>query len=267
LDCRVTPCAIVTGAGTGIGRATAHALAEDGYAVALVGRRQKPLEEVAGELPEAAVLAADVGDPAAASAAVTGAVERFGGVDVLVNNAGVGESAPVLEETLERWEETLRVNLTGAFLMTQLALPHLVERRGSIVNVASVNGVLAGPGWASYCVSKAGLIMLARCVANDYGRAGVRANAVCPGWVRTPMGDDDMDIVARRHGTDREGAYSLVHAAHPLGRPARPEEIASVVAFLASAASSYVTGAAIMVDGGTTVVDPSATAHRAEPAA
>jgi meso-butanediol dehydrogenase / (S,S)-butanediol dehydrogenase / diacetyl reductase len=264
LDWRVTRCAIVTGAGTGIGRAVARAFAADGYAVALLGRRPQPLGDLATELPVAAAFPADVGDPAAARAAVASAVERFGGVDVLVNNAGVGESAPILEETLERWESTLRINLTGAFLMTQLALPHLVERRGSIVNVASVNGVLAGPGWTSYCVSKAGLIMLARCVANDYGRMGVRANAVCPGWVRTPMGDEDMDVVASRHGTDREGGYRLVHSAHPLGRPADPEEIAAVVAFLASEASSYVTGAAIMVDGGTTVVDPSATAHRAE---
>lgn len=263
----MTRCAIVTGAGTGIGRAVSRAFAADGYAVALVGRRLQPLEELAHELPSALAVSANVADPSAARAAVAAAVERFGGVDVLVNNAGVGETAPVLEETLEGWESTLRINLTGAFLMTQLVLPHLIDRHGSVVNVASVNGVLAGPGWTSYCVSKAGLIMLARCVANDYGRDGVRANSVCPGWVRTPMGDEDMDLVARRHGTDREGAYRLVHAAHPLGRPAEPEEVASVVAFLASAAASYVTGAAIMVDGGTTVVDSSATAHRAEPPA
>jgi meso-butanediol dehydrogenase/(S,S)-butanediol dehydrogenase/diacetyl reductase len=199
---------------------------------------------------------ADVTSPGQAAGAIAAAVERFGGIDVLVNNAGVGDSAPLLDESLERWEKTLRINLTGAFLTTQLALPHLIERRGADVNVASINGVLAGPGWTSYCVSKAGLIMLARCVANDYGRQGVRANAVCPGWVRTPMGDHDMDEMGRAHGIDREGAYELAHRQNPLGRPAEPEEIAYVIAFVASPRAAYVTGATVMVDGGTTIVDP-----------
>ncbi|MEA2440895.1 MAG: meso-butanediol dehydrogenase / (S,S)-butanediol dehydrogenase / diacetyl reductase [Thermoleophilaceae bacterium] len=258
------PCAVVTGAATGIGRATALALARDGYAVALLGRRAGPLEEVAAELRErgaAAIVAqADVTSPEQASAAIGATVERFGGVDVLVNNAGVGDSAPLLDESLERWEETLRINLTGSFIATQLALPHLIERRGAVVNVASVNAVLAGPGWTSYCVSKAGLVMLAKCVANDYGRKGVRANAVCPGWVRTPMGDGDMDEVARARGIDREGAYARMHRQHPLGRPAEPDEIADVIAFLASPGAAYVTGATLMVDGGTTVIDPTAEA-------
>jgi meso-butanediol dehydrogenase/(S,S)-butanediol dehydrogenase/diacetyl reductase len=143
---------------------------------------------------------------------------------------------------------------------TQTTLPHLLERGGSIVNVSSINGVLAGPGWTSYNVSKAGLIMLAKCVATDYGRRGVRANAVCPGWVRTPMGDHDMDEVGKAHGIDREAAYALSHRKHPLGRPAEPEEIADVIAFLVSEGSAYVTGATIMVDGGTTAIDPSAEA-------
>jgi len=204
---------------------------------------------------------ADVASSEEAAAAIDVAVENFGGIDALVNNAGVGDSGPLLEESLQQWEETLRSNLTGAFLTTKLALPHLIERRGAIVNVASVNGILAGPGWTSYCVSKAGLIMLARCVASDYGRQGIHANSVCPGWVRTPMGDHDMDEVARTQETDREGAYARAHKQHPLGRPAQPEEIADVIAFLASPAAAYVTGATVMIDGGTTVIDPTASAY------
>ena len=249
----------MTGAATGIGRATALAFARGGYAVALVGRRAAPLEQLAAELREdggdAIACHADVASPEEIAAAIEATVDHFGGIDALVNNAAVGDSGPLLEELLERWEETLRINLTGAFLTTKLALPHLIERQGAIVNVASVNGILAGPGWTSYCVSKAGLIMLAKCVASDYGRQGIRANSVCPGWVRTPMGDHDMDEVAKAHGTDREGAYASAHKQHPLGRPAQPEEIADVIVFLASLAAAYVTGATVMVDGGTTLVD------------
>jgi NAD(P)-dependent dehydrogenase (short-subunit alcohol dehydrogenase family) len=258
-------CAVVTGAATGIGRATALAFARDGYAVALVGRRAAPLEQLATELREsggdAIAFPADVASPEEIAAAIDATVERFGGIDALVNNAGVGDSGTLLEESLEQWEETLRINLTGAFLTTKLVLRHLIERRGAVVNVASVNGILAGPGWTSYCVSKAGLIMLAKCVASDYGRQGIRANSVCPGWVRTPMGDHDMDEVAKAHGTDREGAYAWAHKQHPLGRPAQPEEIADVIVFLASPAAAYVTGATVMVDGGTTLVDATASPY------
>jgi NAD(P)-dependent dehydrogenase (short-subunit alcohol dehydrogenase family) len=246
-------CAIVTGAGSGIGAAVARRLSADGHGLVLVGRRRESLDDVAGGLTSAEVVTADVGEPADCERAVAAAVERFGGVDVLVNNAGVSD---------EGWDRTLRINLTGAHLMTQAALPHLLARGGAIVNVASINAFLAGPGWSAYCVTKAGLVMLTRCLATDHGPAGLRANAVCPGWVRTPMGDADMAEVGRLQGTDVEGAYALVHRGHPMGRAAEPEEVAAAVAFLAGPDASYVNGVALPVDGGTMAVDPTAIAFR-----
>jgi NAD(P)-dependent dehydrogenase (short-subunit alcohol dehydrogenase family) len=250
----------VTGGGSGIGLATARRLAADGHAVVVTGRRPEPCEAAAAELEAAGHAAravpADVGEPEDVERAVASAVEEFGGIDLLVNNAGVGDAAAVGEETLEGWERVMRANLTGVFLMARAALPALIERRGSVVNVSSVNGFLAGPGWAAYCTSKAGMIMLTRSLANDYGPRGVRANCVCPGWVRTPMGDADMDEVARARGVDREGAYTLTNAANPMRRPAEPEEVASVISFLAGPDAAYLNGVALPVDGGATVIDP-----------
>jgi NAD(P)-dependent dehydrogenase (short-subunit alcohol dehydrogenase family) len=203
------------------------------------------------------VVPGDVTDPAHAVALVGAAREAYGGVDTVVLNAGIGDSLPAGDESLERWTGTLDVNLTGAFLTTRASLPALVERRGSIVAVSSVNAWRAGPGWASYSASKAGLVMLMQSVARDYGPRCVRANAVLPGWVRTPMGDADMDELAARRGVDRAAAYALSHEHVPLRRPADAIEVAEVVAFLASDAARYVTGAAIPVDGGASVVDVS----------
>jgi meso-butanediol dehydrogenase/(S,S)-butanediol dehydrogenase/diacetyl reductase len=255
-------CAIVTGGGSGIGLAAARRLAADGHNVVVSGRRASACEAAAAELEAAGhaalAVAADVGDPGGAERLAAAARERFGGIDVLVSNAGIGDAAPVLEETIEGWERVMRTNLTGAFLIARAALPALIERRGCVVTVSSVNGSLAGPGWAAYCTSKAGVIMLTRTLAADYGPLGVRANCVCPGWIRTPMADADMDEVARARGLDREGAYRLTHVDNPLRRPGEPEEIAAVISFLAGPEASYVNGAALPVDGGTSVVDPTA---------
>ena len=251
--------ALVTGAGTGIGAAVAHRLAADGLAVALVGRRPEPLQRTAGEIEarggRAAPVPADAGDPAQVDRAVADAVAALGGLDVLVVAHGVGGSAAVGDETPEGWDAVVRTNLTGAFLVARATLPHLVERGGAIVTVASTNARVAGPGWASYCASKAGLAMLTASIANDYGPRGVRANCVCPGWVRTPMADEDMDEIAAGWATDREGAYRLTSSSTPLRRPADPDEIAAVIAFLAGPGASYVNGATIPVDGGAMIVD------------
>jgi meso-butanediol dehydrogenase/(S,S)-butanediol dehydrogenase/diacetyl reductase len=250
--------ALVTGGGTGIGAAIADRLATDGYGVCITGRRREPLDAVAAQTGALAV-PGDTGDPAAVESAVAAAKDAFGRLDVLVCNAGIGWGGTIEEQTPDSWDAVLRTNLTGAFLACRAAVPELVKTKGSVVTISSDSGLRAAPRSAAYCTAKAGLIMLTQCVALDYGPLGVRANCVCPGWVRTPMADEEMDELAEQHGTDREGAYELVASPVPLRRPAGPEEIAAAVAWLASDEASFLTGAVVAVDGGNTVVDASAT--------
>ncbi len=262
----MTPAALITGGGSGIGAAAARALAARGYGVCVTGRRPEPLRAVADEVGGLPVVA-DTADPDAIAAAVGQAVERFGRLDALVCAAGTGAAGTVAEQSLERWNAVLATNLTGAFLACRAALPHLVEARGAIVTVSSLAGLRAGPASAAYGASKAGLIMLTQSIAVDFGPRGVRANCVCPGWIRTPMADGEMQDLAHRVGGGgatggREAAYARATQEVPARRPGTAEEAGETVAWLASAASSYVNGAVLTVDGGASAVDVATLAFR-----
>src|SRR5262249_19711399 len=250
--------ALITGGGTGIGRGTAGIFAREGAPVMVSGRRRAGLEETVRlvEKPAGAgaLVQGDVTRPADAERMVAETVGAFGGIDVLVNNAGIlVRNASVTSVAIEDWQRVIDVDLNGVFLVSRFALLRMVEagRGGAIVNVSSVAGIVGGPQLAPYHAAKGGGHLLTQTIALDCAAQGIRVNAVCPGRVATPMpksrlkpGDDWEDILAR-------WGKNI-----PLGRVGQPEDIAQAVLFLASDEASWITGTTLVVDGGATITHP-----------
>lgn len=241
--------AFVTGATSGIGKACALAFAIAGAKVVCVGRKEDALRDVEQTIREigtdALPIRANLADPAEAQHAVDRAIQAFGGIDVLVNAAGHLSNGTIENTSLQSWDDMMDVNVRAPFQLMQMALLSLIERRGNIVNVSSVTGLRAFPGVLAYCVSKAALDQLTRCSSLELAAKGVRVNAVNPGVVVTEI---------HKRGGMNDDAYAafLEHSktTHPIGRTGRPEEIASLVLYLASDRASWITGATYSIDGG-----------------
>ena len=241
--------AFVTGATSGIGKACAIAFASAGAKVVCVGRKEDALRDLAEKIreigSESLTIRANLADPAEAQQAVDRAIQAFGGIDILVNAAGHLSNGTIENTTLQAWDDMMDVNVRAPFQLMQMALPSLIERRGNIVNVSSVTGLRAFPGVLAYCVSKAALDQLTRCSSLELAAKGVRVNAVNPGVVVTEI---------HKRGGMNNDAYAafLEHSktTHPLGRTGRPEEIASLVLYLASDQAAWITGATYSIDGG-----------------
>jgi NAD(P)-dependent dehydrogenase (short-subunit alcohol dehydrogenase family) len=240
---------LITGATSGIGKATALLFAKSGATVTAVGRKEDALKDVSQAIESFGVpvlpLQADITNDDEAKHVIVRALERFGGIDVLVNAAGHISSGTIEDTTSEAWEAMMNVNLRAAFRLMQEALPSLIQRRGNIVNVSSVTGLRAFPGVLAYCVSKAAVDQLTRCSALELAAKGVRVNAVNPGVVVTE--------IHKRGGMSEEQYAAFLERSkqtHPLGRVGDPREIAELICFLASDKAGWITGATYSIDGG-----------------
>lgn len=241
--------ALITGASSGIGKATAFCFARAQAKLMLVSRNEKSLNEVGGSVREMGsaveIFPADVTNEQQVRLCIEKTLASYGGIDIMVNSAGIIASGTIENTTLSDWDYMMNINLRSIFLLIQLALPSLIERKGNIVNVSSVTGLRAFPGILAYCVSKAGLDQFTRCVALELASKGVRINAVNPGVAVTNL---------HRKGGMGEKAYQtfLEHSktTHPLGRVGKPEEVAELILFLASPHAGWITGVTYSIDGG-----------------
>ncbi len=244
--------ALITGAGGAIGGATARRLAADGMRLVLadldpaaVARTASSIDAAAEDVLQRTV---DVTDDASVAALVADGQQRMGRIEVAFSCAGVLRPGSVTDVTLDDWHRTLAVNLTGPFLLSRHVVPvMLAGGGGSIIHMASTAGLVAEPGIAAYCASKGGVVMLARQMAVDYSRRGIRVNVICPGWIDTPFNDP---VVERDGGPDALAPFIDVMV--PIGRQGDPDEVADVVAFLAGHDSRLMTGSVVVVDGGLT---------------
>lgn len=257
----VSRVALITGGGTGIGAAAARRFAADGWSVAVTGRRAEPLRSVAAEVDGLAIQA-DQSAELDCLRCVAETVQEFGRLDALIVNAGIEAFGSIEEVDVEEWRRVMAVNVDGAMFMARAAVPALRASRGSITVVSSVAGLAAGPSYAAYVTSKTAVLGLVRSLAVDLGADGIRANALCPGWVDTEMSKREVDELAEGLGTDADDARQRLVEHLPLQRMAQPDELAGCLAFLAGPDAAFMTGAELVVDGGGGAVDVGTLAYR-----
>jgi 3-hydroxybutyrate dehydrogenase len=250
--------AVVTGAGSGIGRAIAHALAARGAAVCIGDINLEAARTVASEIERAngraLAVRADISQRAQVQTLINETTRAFGRLDILVNNAGLQFIAPIHEYPEEKWDQLIGIMLTGTFLCTKYALPHMIARKwGRVVNISSIHGLVASPYKSAYISAKHGIIGFTRTLALEVAEHGITANAICPGYVRTPLVEHQIADQARMHGIPPEQVVErIMLAPAAIKRLLEPEEIAAAVIYLCSEAARGVTGAALAVDAGWT---------------
>lgn len=244
--------ALITGGGTGIGAATAKMLAEEGAMVSLIGRRREPLEKVAGAT-RGKIFPADMTSRAKMERAFTEARDANGPFDIVILNAGIGDSAPFLRTKREAWDRIIATNLTALFDGAQLTLPDLTQGEDKrLIIVASVAGLRGAAYAAPYVASKHGAIGLTKSLAVEYARTGLTVNAVCPAFVDTPMVDDSAARISKTTGRSEDDARAALAAMNANGRLVTSNEVADAILFLCKPSSRSITGAALTIDGGTT---------------